>query len=145
MEEKICKHCGRSFNPVRANHVYCTDSSCRRERKRIWQREKLKRDPDYRAAQQDAHARWLGKNPDYYRNYRRKNPAYARENRLKQRIRNRLKRGLLPAEVWEKIAKMDANEPVKPGYYCLLALNRDGAVIANMESRYVYLADVAPF
>jgi len=134
MKSQFCKHCGSRFLATRRSQKYCTEESCRRSRKRQWQRNKLASDPDYRAAQREAHVCWLAKNPDYYRTYRRNNPSYTLENRLKQRIRNRRSR--------EKIAKMDAKMPVITGLYQLLAINSNGDLIAKMETKYVQLTEI---
>jgi len=136
MKALICEHCGTRFIPRRSSQKYCTELSCRRSRKRQWQRHKLATDSDYRLAQREAQACWLAKNPDYYRTYRRNHPSYTRTNRLKQRIRNHRHR--------RKVAKMDAKKPVITGFYVLSAVNPDGALIAKMDTRYVQLTEFQP-
>ena len=137
MKSKICEHCKSRFTPSRTSQKYCIEQSCRRSRKREWQKCKLETDPDYKAAQREAHARWKVKNPDYYRIYRKKNSGYANRNRRLQRIRNK-KRSKQPVSV-EIIGKMDTKVPVITGFYQLLPLEKDGKMIAKMESKYVQL------
>jgi hypothetical protein len=62
--EKRCDHCKRKFTPHPAvkKQRYCKSADCQRARKRMWQKEKLKKDPDYRE-----------------------------QNRLRQRERNRMR------------------------------------------------------
>lgn len=144
MRSRKCIHCGKSFIASRSNQQYCTDTTCRRERKREWQREKLQNDPDYRANQREAQARWREKNPGYHRQYRSKNPEYTRKNRINQRIRNRRIRGHLVTVIPDKIAKMDAKVPVFTGIYELSPVDQDGNVIAKMDAKYVQLTVISP-
>ncbi|MEA3412029.1 MAG: hypothetical protein U9R74_10900, partial [Pseudomonadota bacterium] len=60
MGRKRCAACGALFTPCRnvANQQYCSKPECQRERRRRWQREKLKQDPDYQANQAAAQRRW---------------------------------------------------------------------------------------
>jgi hypothetical protein len=140
MKAKVCEHCGNRFIPSRINQKYCTAESCRLDRKRRWQRNKLATDADYREAQREAQAAWLAKNPDYYRNYRRSHSSYTHTNRLKQRIRNRRLRGKMDSG--EKVAKMDAKMPIFTGLYQLLAVESDGRLIAKMDAKYVQLTEL---
>jgi hypothetical protein len=88
-------------------------------RKRKWQKEKLATDSDYREHQAKAQKEWCSKNKDYWKGYRKRNPAYTKRNRKKQRQRNLL-RALKPGIA--KIAKMDeqkAEKAIAPGRYLL--------------------------
>lgn len=143
MKVRACEHCGRQFVPSRSSQKYCTERTCRRSRKSAWQREKLRSDSDYRAAQRESHAAWLAKNPDYYRNYRKTHPSYTSRNRLQQRIRNRSARGQISFDSSStEVAKMDAKKPIMTGLYQLLAVEPDGRLIAKMDARYVQLTEL---
>jgi len=50
MEEKRCAHCGcpLDLNPRSKNQRYCGKQECQRARKRMWQKNKMATDPDYR-------------------------------------------------------------------------------------------------
>jgi hypothetical protein len=98
-----CAHCGNFFEPnTRAkNQRYCSHKECQRARKRAWQKEKLRTDPDYKANQRDCQRNWHQRHPQYYRQYRNINTASAERNRLLQRVRDAKRRPLL--------AKMDAS------------------------------------
>lgn len=142
MKTKTCETCGSPFVPARSSQKYCKEHTCRRSRKSAWQREKLRSDPDYRAAQRESHATWLSKNPDYYRNYRETHSDYTCRNRLQQRIRNRSLRGLICDDSSKKVAKMDAKRPIMTGLYQLLAVEPDGSLIAKMDAQYVQLTEL---
>jgi|SRR5690554_666820 len=142
MKKKVCEHCRCTFFPSRSNQKFCTNQTCRRSRKRQWQSKKVRTDEDYRAAQKEAHARWLEKNPDYYRNYRKRNSTYTRCNQLQQRVRNRCRRGVRSSQFHEKIAKMETKRPVVTGIYQLVAVGPDGNLIAKMDASYVQLTEL---
>jgi len=101
-----CAHCRRLFrpNPRVKKQRYCSEKSCQRARKSLWQKEKMATDPDYQANQRDCLKRWRKRNRHYWRHYRSRHPEVAERNRLAQRLRNR-RRGLV-----QSIAKMDASK-----------------------------------
>jgi hypothetical protein len=114
MEEKRCAHCGcpLDLNPRAKNQRYCGKKECQRARKRLWQKEKMATDADYRANQQECNKAWRGRNPDYWRNYRKSHPRYVERNRLLQKARRR-----------RRVAKMDASGAdsfVSTGTYWLI-------------------------
>jgi hypothetical protein len=134
--EKRCPHCKRKFSPHPAvvQQRYCGGADCQRARKRIWQKAKLARDPDYRENQATAQRAWRERNPEYWRRYRRNHPAYREANRLRQRARNRQRR---------VIAKMDeqqAKTAVAPGRYRLVPLY---GKIAKMDELIVQIGIVS--
>ena len=140
MEEKTCACCKRGFMPRPAvrNHQYCGEAKCQRARKRKWQREKVAKDSAYRGNQAAAQREWCSRNRDYWKEYRRKNPAYAERNRDKQRERNRRKRS------GPEIAKMDASGQeniISPGRYRLVPLGN--GVIAKMDELIVEIGVVS--
>ena len=140
MGTKRCAACDDGFSPGRnvPDQQFCSKPECQRERRRRWQREKLKQDPDYRANQAAAQQCWRERNPDYWRQYRQTHPEYTTRNRIKQRERNR-RRGLAatgpspPA-----VAKMDAypdKRSVASGTYRLIPVTGPG--IAKMDAYLV--------
>ena len=72
MTSKPCLACGKYFlpRPQTPNQSYCSESSCQRTRRRRWQKEKLKTDPDYLHNQKDAQRAWFERHPGYWRQYR---------------------------------------------------------------------------
>ena len=133
MEGIRCAGCGRWFhaNPKVARQRYCSKAACQRVRRRLWQKEKLATDEDYRRNQADAQRRWREGHRDYWRQYRERHPDYSERNRHRQRQRNHVRRG-------QGIAKMDALAPrtsVAPGTYQLLPYERGG--IAKMDALIV--------
>ena len=114
----MCLHCGNEFipHPAVANQRYCRSADCQKARKKKWQKEKLKNDPDYKENQTAAQKAWCERNRHYWREYRKRNPRYREQNRLQQRKRDRQRR---------MIAKMDelpAKSLVSPGRYRLVPL-----------------------
>lgn len=121
-----CAHCKSLFelDPRSKNQDYCGRKDCQRARKRAWQKEKMKTDPDYRANQRDCQKNWRQRHPGYYREYRSRNRLSAERNRLLQRVRDARRRPRL-------LAKMDALQlaPAKDlGPYYLLP------VLAKMDA-----------
>ena len=106
-----CQHCRRRFASRAQNpdQEYCNRKVCQNERRRIWRRKRLRSDADYRANQRASHNLWLSKHPDYYRQWRRRNPDYVERNRHQQRTRDRLKRDLaVLSKTGAVLAKSDA-------------------------------------
>ena len=100
-------------NPRIKNQKYCNRKDCQRVRKRLWQRRKMKNDPDYKRNQKDSQKNWREKNPDYWKNYRSRHPGYVKANRRLQKDRDKTRR-------IQALAKMDTlkNElPVKAMVY----------------------------
>lgn len=116
-KECRCQCCGKVFKPrpQTPNQRYCGRPQCQRERKRVWQKEKRGKDPDYRDNQRRAQQRWAAHHPDYWRKWRKKHPVYREENRRKQAQRNgrrrQRKQGCGASGGTEGIAKMDVWTP----------------------------------
>ena len=131
MNQKIrCTNpdCRRLFkpNPRVKNQQYCKRKDCQRARKSLWQRKKMKDDPDYRDNQRDSQQSWKERNRDYWRRYRSRHPEYVKRNCLLQKERDKQRRS-------KNLAKMDAskeNSFVKPGSYYLIPAN---AYLAKMD------------
>lgn len=101
-----CAACGRAFKvlPQVPDQTYCSEPACQRERRKLWQRDRRRADPDYRDNQAQAQEAWLSRNPDYWRDYRERHPAYAQANRSRARDRSRERRD-------GGFAKMDESVP----------------------------------
>lgn len=142
MTSRKCAACGRAFRPrsERQKQSYCGSTECQRERRRRWQRDKRRTDPDYRSNQSAAQQRWAERHPDYWREYRRRHPSYAERNRAAAKERQRARRGGR-----EAFAKMDASgaiSAVSSGTYQLLPASSDG--FAKMDAitvKIVVLSD----
>ncbi|GKT10999.1 hypothetical protein [Desulforhabdus sp. TSK] len=126
MRERIrCAHCSYLFSPnPRVKHQrYCSKTECQRARKRLWQKEKLARDPDYKLDHHDSNAQWRSLHPEYWKLYRLTHPDYTSRNRELQRGRDRV-----------RLAKMDVLEPqpiVLKGAYYLMPETAD---LAKMDA-----------
>jgi len=124
-----CKHCRHLFipNPRVKDQQYCSQRACQRARKRHWQRQKMKSDPDYRHNQKESQKKWRQGNPDYWRKYRKNHPEYRAHNRQKQKDRDAKRRA-------KHLAKMDALKSlnkIKAGSYYLMPVSDD---LANMDA-----------
>lgn len=131
-------NCRRVFvpDPRVKNHRYCRRQECQRLRRRRWQREKMRTDPDYCKNQQESRTSWTEKHPDYYRKYRAKNPDYVIRNRALQRLRDQKRRDR------DNLAKMDASNgiyPVKPGCYHLIPARSDLAKMDSISHQYLLI------
>jgi len=86
-----CIHCGRHFilNPRVKDQRYCGRKECQRARKTLWQREKMRTDPEYQTNQRESHRSWRERNPGYWKEYRIGHPEYAMRNRILQRHRDK--------------------------------------------------------
>ncbi|GAC1315587.1 MAG: hypothetical protein NVSMB28_00340 [Collimonas sp.] len=129
MDIRSCAACGEMFQPrpQALQQCYCSEKECQRARRRRWQRDKLKLDPDYQDNQARAQQAWSNRNSNYWREYREAHPEYVERNRTQQRERN-------PRPEPAEIAKMDASIPTIPlpsGIYRLSLVAPDG--IAKMD------------
>nr|WP_311528741.1 hypothetical protein [uncultured Ralstonia sp.] len=114
MTTKRCACCGQSFQPRPQvpKQAYCSSPECQRARKRRWQQDKLRNDPDYRCNQRDAQRAWHERHPNYWRSYRDTHPEYAERNRDLQRSHS-------PGDHPSALATMDVSPrlDLRPGLY----------------------------
>lgn len=124
MALNFCAGCGTAFEPrpQTPKQTYCSLTDCQRLRRQRWQRDKLHNDPDYQDNQSRSQRAWMDRNPDYWRQYRQKNPAYTEQNRNNQRSKQ-------PPAISTELAKMDASmEPLvlQAGVYRITPLHLPG-------------------
>ena len=129
-----CAHCKRLFrpNPRVKNQRYCGLSECRCVRKALWQREKMKTDPDYQDNQRRCQKEWAESHRQYWREYRRSHTEYVLRNRVLQKGRDRVR----------DLAKMDSSVPVsriKPGGYYLIPQGRDLAKMDSLKQKILLI------
>ena len=98
MKTRRCRCCGKTFRPRSQvpGQQYCSERGCQKARKRAWQKERRRKDPDYRENQRSAQKRWAARHPDYWRQWRNDHPAYQERNRRKQIERNARRRTPAP-------------------------------------------------
>ena len=106
----------------------------------IWQKQKLKKDEDYKKNQAIAQKAWAKRNPEYWRNYRKNHPEYMRRNKMLQKRRNFRSRHRLnfPEINDQMIAKMDelgGKSKLLSGYYMLYPITN--GKIAKMDEMLV--------
>lgn len=142
-----CENCGCLFEVCTRvkKHEYCNKKKCQRARKRKWQKQKIKNDETYRKDQKEAQEVWLNNNPDYWKDYRRKNSKYTDRNRKKQRKRNQIRKAESATEPISKpIAKMDAlthENNIISGKYELIPVKSD--MIAKMDALIVEINTIS--
>lgn len=134
--------CRRLFlpDPRIKTQRYCSRRECQRLRKRRWQREKMRTDPDYRLNQMESRQCWREQNRDYSQRYRANHPEYVERNRLQQRGRDQRRR--------ENLAKMDesgALYPLPPGIYNLIPAKGDLAKMDAISCKYFLIPNGYPF
>lgn len=112
-----CGNCKRRFKvrPQCPNQLYCSSHECQLTRRRLWQKERMQSDGDYRENQLRASADWRARNPDYWRSYREKHPDYVDRNREHQRKRTSNRRAAANMDVW----RLDSS--LRSGTYILTA------------------------
>ncbi len=113
MDSIPCLWCSVFFIPRNKLQQYCSKPECQRKRKALWQKEKIQRDPEYKEIKNLSNQKWLNANPDYWKNYRRKNPKKTQRNRMLQKVRNHRKNSEPDRPITNIIAKMDARKPLK--------------------------------
>jgi hypothetical protein len=120
---------------------FCEDERCQRERRRRWQKNKRRRDADYRENERRAQRTWTHGHPEYWQEYRRAHPQYTERNRRQQRDRDRRRRATAIEPV---LAKGDASKsflPLPSGTYELKPVAPAGAtVLANEDVWRVQIA-----
>lgn len=131
-----CEACGRLFTPrpQTPHQSYCSSPECQRERRRRWQQQKRRVDPDYRDNDIRAGKAWAVENVEYWKRYRDDNPTYAERNRNLQQKRNQKLRGRMIAN---EDVSLQSNPPPS-GRYRLVPLSEDG--IANGDAWIVEIA-----
>jgi len=145
MEQIQCCHCGCIFSasPRHKRQRFCLKPECRRARKALWKREKMREDPDYRLTQKMSNKKWAEANPGYWKEYRKKNPEKAERNRMLQAVRNRRRSEKKQGVDTSLIAKVDtsvANKVKVVGQFWLVP------VIAKVDALKVNLYEIpAPY
>ena len=147
MEPVPCVNCLSFFLPRNSLQTFCSTPDCQRARKGLWQKKKLIADPDYKGDQQLSKNKWAQNNPDYWKEYRERNPEKAQRNRDLQKIRNLKKNGAVESLKTSKagsIAKMDAS---KAKQYSSLGFSGEYwmvPTVAKMDPVKVYLSVMVP-
>jgi hypothetical protein len=94
MGERRCLYCEEIFQPSKfqRRQAVCGEADCQRRRRADYHRAKIAADPEYREACRDSPRKWRSRNPDYWKQYRQKNPASVEQNREQQQFRDRKRR-----------------------------------------------------
>ncbi|MFH2059662.1 MAG: hypothetical protein ABIJ59_12265 [Pseudomonadota bacterium] len=142
MEPVPCAGCSTFFVPRNKCQVFCSKPDCQRVRKTLWQKQKLSIDPEYKEGQRLAQKKWLQNNPDYWKNYRHRNPGKTDRNRSLQKIRNMKKwldKSVPKASKTIGIAKMDARKKSEyslSGQYWLVP------AVAKMDAVKIFITSI---
>jgi hypothetical protein len=91
MGERRCRYCQKVFQPSKfqPRQAVCGESGCQHKRRTDYHKEKIASDPEYREGCRDSPRKWCARNPEYWKQYRQKNPAVAERNRQQQMLRDR--------------------------------------------------------
>ncbi len=91
MGERRCLYCQQVFqsSKFQRRQAVCGEADCQRRRRADYHRAKIAADPEYREVCRDSPRKWRFRNPDYWKQYRQKNPASADRNREQQQLRDR--------------------------------------------------------
>jgi hypothetical protein len=94
MGERRCRYCQQVFQPSKFQRlqVVCSGAECQRKRRTEYHRNKIASDREYREVCRDSPRKWRSRNPDYWKQYRQKNPISADRNRSQQQLRDRKRR-----------------------------------------------------
>jgi len=76
MEEIQYWHCGGFFpkSPRHKEQYDCMKPKCRRGKRAAGKRRKMREDPEYRLNQKSSNKKWAEALPDYWKEYRKRNP-----------------------------------------------------------------------
>ena len=134
MDSLPCLGCSVFFIPRNKTQKYCSKPKCQKARRALWQKQKMQNDSEYKETQKLSNQKWLRNNPDYWKNYRHKNPEKTNRNRM-QMVLNRQKNDNQDLQKITIIAKMDARKPVSiklEGGFWLVP------TIAKMDAAKIY-------
>lgn len=144
----VCKACDRvhdrNYRLGSKEQQYCRDRSCQRQRRREYQRKKLRSPPAYDQKPKNGRHQWRpdkGSLAEYQRAYRQTHPEYTARNRQQQHQRNAKRRpnviapgNSLPAPE-RVIVKMNSCTSVNPGaYHVVLKPGETLELIVKMNS-----------
>lgn len=141
MEQRQCRCCRKRFIPSRnAVQRYCARSTCQKKRRSKYQKQKLKRDIEYKETHRSSQQKWRLKHPDYWRHYRMQNPVYVAVNRDKQVIRDKNRRKMSSKSVRDMLlANMYSfsikNEYISNGYKIFLCGNSACKYVLDRHGR----------
>ena len=90
MSQRQCRFCQKPFQPSRYHpeQTACSESPCQQQRRAESRQKKLAKDPEYREVCRDSSRKWRASNPDYWKQYRARNPASTERNRERQHQRD---------------------------------------------------------
>src|SRR6516164_5519430 len=90
MSDRHCRYCQQVFQlcPYRPQQAVCSQASCQRQRRRDYQRSKLRSDPLYAQIVWDSRKRWRDEHLGYQKPYRQTHPQAVERNRERQRRRD---------------------------------------------------------
>jgi hypothetical protein len=91
MGERRCLYCQQIFQPSKfqLRQAVCGGADCQRRRRTDYHRAKIAADPEYGEVCRDSPRKWRSRHPDYWKQYRQKNPASVERNCQRQQARDR--------------------------------------------------------
>jgi hypothetical protein len=94
MPGRSCLYCRQTFEPSKYQpaQTVCGDAKCQKRRRSDYHRRRIAGDAEYRLACLESPRKWRERNPDYWKQYRAKNPAAVENNRQQQKRRDEKRR-----------------------------------------------------
>lgn len=136
-----CAGCSKTFEPRPQvpDQAYCSSPECQRARKRQWQKDKLRSDPDYQANQRAAQRAWSARNGDYWRDWRQAQQTSAERDRASS-AGNDAPHHASPGIV-AGLAKMDVSALPRDLYWIILRPDLPGASDGSWIAEITPLAE----
>ncbi len=141
-----CKHCKKEKRAnfrLKGKQEYCGDYACRKVYKAAWQKNKKAIDVEYVKKQEQCNDRWKISKPanKYQDQYRKRNPAYVKKNRIQQRQRNQKRKKQHNKPTCPVIVKMDSLTDLKSRYYTMNSYKiNESKKIVKMDSLIIQIA-----
>ena len=139
VKKNTCCHCKVLFTPAfrHPNQECCGKIKCVLAGRAKLQKKKMKEDLDYRENQKLSNKKWLEKNTDYWKKYRKRNPDSTLRNQMMQQIRNQKRTKTKPPAIKVNLndlfAKMHLVKPVETEQQISLWLISKTAEIAPIR------------
>ena len=90
MSDRRCRFCQNTFQPSKyqLRQTVCREPSCQQQRRSEYRQRKLDADAEHRQVCRDSSRKWRAAHPDYWKQYREKNPEAVNRNRQQQKSRD---------------------------------------------------------
>ena len=107
---------------LKSKQRYCGSRACQQARRNLWEREKLRKDSNYKFKRQADKKKWYSNYPGdkYQSSYRTTHIEYSKTNHEKQSIRNQRRKEMLSLGKIVKTDALTSESITRQGLYVLL-------------------------